>query len=118
MRTETYLRAMERNKHLFMGKTVLDVGCGTGVLAMFAARAGAARVIGVDMSTIALHARRVVEDNGLQGVVTIIHGKVEEVELPVARVDVLVSEWMGYCLLYESMLDSVLYARSYDLLSQ
>ena len=26
-------------------------------------------------------------------------------------IDVLVSEWMGYCLLYESMLSSVLYAR-------
>jgi len=111
VRTETYLRAMERNKHLFQGKIVLDVGCGTGVLAMFAARAGAARVIGVDMSTIALHARQVVEDNGLQGVVTILHGKVEEVELPVTEVDILVSEWMGYCLFYESMLDSVLFAR-------
>ena len=31
--------------------------------------------------------------------------------LPVAAVDVIISEWMGYCLLYESMLDTVLYAR-------
>ncbi len=38
-------------------------------------------------------------------------GKVEEVELPVAKVDVIVSEWMGYCLFYESMLDTVLHAR-------
>lgn len=44
-------------------------------------------------------------------VVTMIHGKVEEVELPVDKVDVIVSEWMGYCLFYESMLDTVIFAR-------
>lgn len=40
-----------------------------------------------------------------------LHGKIEEVTLPVKQVDIIVSEWMGYCLLYEAMLDSVLYAR-------
>jgi len=35
----------------------------------------------------------------------------EEVVLPVDKVDIIISEWMGYFLLYESMLDSVLYAR-------
>jgi len=41
----------------------------------------------------------------------VIKGKVEEIELPVPQVDVIISEWMGYFLLYESMLDTVLYAR-------
>ena len=42
-----------------------------------------------------------------------IRGKVEDVTLPdgVTEVDVIISEWMGYALLYESMLDSVLIAR-------
>lgn len=44
-------------------------------------------------------------------VITLIKGKVEEVELPVDKVDIIISEWMGYFLLYESMLDTVLYAR-------
>ena len=35
----------------------------------------------------------------------------EEVVLPVQHVDIIISEWMGYFLLYESMLDSVLFAR-------
>ena len=35
----------------------------------------------------------------------------EEIELPVPQVDIIISEWMGYFLLYESMLDSVLWAR-------
>ncbi len=43
--------------------------------------------------------------------ITVLKGKVEEVELPVDKVDVIISEWMGYCLLYESMLQSVIFAR-------
>lgn len=41
------------------------------------------------------------------------HGKVEDIALPdgIAKVDIIISEWMGYALLYESMLDSVLVAR-------
>lgn len=39
--------------------------------------------------------------------------QVEEIELPdgITKVDIIISEWMGYCLFYESMLDTVLYAR-------
>lgn len=42
--------------------------------------------------------------------ITFIRGKVEEVQLP-CMVDIIISEWMGYFLLYEGMLDSVLVAR-------
>ena len=90
---------------------MLDVGCGTGILSLFAARAGARRVFGMDNSSIALCAKQVVLDNHLDHIITIIRGKVEEVELPVESVDIIVSEWMGYCLFFESMLDSVLHAR-------
>jgi len=111
VRTLSYRNSMWHNKHLFKGKVVLDVGCGTGILSMFAAKAGAAKVIGVDMSSIAEHATKIVSDNGLADTVTIIRGKVEEITLPVDKVDIIISEWMGYCLFYESMLDTVLYAR-------
>jgi protein arginine N-methyltransferase 1 len=43
--------------------------------------------------------------------ITLIKGKMEEIELPVKQVDIIISEWMGYFLLYESMLDTVLVAR-------
>ena len=35
----------------------------------------------------------------------------EKIALPVHKVDIIISEWMGYFLLYESMLDSVIVAR-------
>jgi protein arginine N-methyltransferase 1 len=113
VRTMTYRNSMYYNKHLFRGKTVLDVGCGTGILSMFAAKAGAARVIGIECSNIAQHAETIIKANKLDDVVTIVKGKVEEIELPhgIEKVDIIISEWMGYCLFYESMLETVLYAR-------
>lgn len=50
-------------------------------------------------------------------VITIFKGKVEEVELPVEKVDIIISEWMGYCLFYESMLNTVIFARDKWLVS-
>jgi len=104
-------KAILNNKHLFEGKTVLDVGSGTGILCLFAAKAGAKKCIGVECSDIVNFARQIAERNGFSETITFVHGKVEEVELPVEKVDIIVSEWMGYFLIYESMLDSVLFAR-------
>ncbi|KAH8197930.1 hypothetical protein TruAng_007880 [Truncatella angustata] len=111
VRTRSYMNAIVQNKHLFKDKVVLDVGCGTGILSMFAAKSGAKHVIGVDMSTIIFKAKEIVAKNGLSGKITLLQGKMEEVELPFPKVDIIISEWMGYFLLYESMLDTVLYAR-------
>ncbi|KAI1780030.1 protein arginine N-methyltransferase 1 [Hypoxylon cercidicola] len=111
VRTKSYMNAIVQNKHLFKDKVVLDVGCGTAILSMFAVRAGAKHVIGVDMSTIIFKAKEIVKVNGMADKITLIQGKMEEIELPFPKVDIIISEWMGYFLLYESMLDTVLYAR-------
>ena len=63
------------------------------------------------MSTIIDKAREIVAINGMSDKITLLQGKMEEVELPFPKVDIILSEWMGYFLLYESMLDTVLYAR-------
>ncbi|KAK6438674.1 Nuclear SAM-dependent mono-and asymmetric methyltransferase [Oleoguttula sp. CCFEE 5521] len=111
VRTRSYRDAIYNNKHIFKDKVVLDVGCGTAILSMFAVKAGAKHVIGVDMSTIIVKAKEIVEVNGMSDKITLLQGKMEEVELPFQEVDIIISEWMGYFLLYESMLDTVLWAR-------
>ncbi|KAI8884698.1 S-adenosyl-L-methionine-dependent methyltransferase [Backusella circina FSU 941] len=110
-RTEAYRDFIYENKDIFKGKVVLDVGCGTGILSMFAAKAGAAQVFSVDNSNIIEKAKLNIKENGLDHIITCVRGKVEEIELPVKQVDIIVSEWMGYFLLFEAMLDSVLVAR-------
>ncbi|KAA1472227.1 S-adenosyl-L-methionine-dependent methyltransferase [Dentipellis sp. KUC8613] len=113
VRTSTYASFIMTNPSLFRDAVVMDVGCGTGILSLFAAKAGAKRVIAVDASDIAQKAKRIVKANGFEDVITVIQGKVEQISLPdgITEVDVIISEWMGYALLYESMLDSVLHAR-------
>lgn len=111
VRTGTYYRAITRNKHLFQDQIVLDIGCGTGILSLFCIAAGAKHVYAIECSNIIHLAKRIVEKNGVEDKVTFIHGKCEEVELPVPHVDIIVSEWMGYFLLYENMLESVIFCR-------
>lgn len=117
VRTLSYAKFLlsPANAHLLRGKVVMDVGCGSGILSLFCARAGARQVLAVDASGVAERAAENVENNGFGHVVRVFHGKLEELDEVLAPwaggVDLLVSEWMGYFLLYESMLPSVLYAR-------
>mmetsp|Transcript_2638 Transcript_2638/g.3900 ORF Transcript_2638/g.3900 Transcript_2638/m.3900 type:complete len:463 (-) Transcript_2638:3112-4500(-) len=148
-RMTAYHDAIMKNQHVFRDKVVMDVGSGSGILAVWAAKAGAKRVYAVEYTDMAKHARKVVEANGVDHVVTVIQGAVEDVTIPVEDweafnlqteegaaaakecpaddddddasisckqqqskvVDIIISEWMGYFLLRESMLDSVIRAR-------
>ncbi|XP_051918487.1 protein arginine N-methyltransferase 3 [Hippocampus zosterae] len=111
VRTESYRDFMYSNPEVFRDKVVLDVGCGTCILSMFAARAGAKQVIAVDQSEIIYQAMDIVRSNKLEDKITLLKGRIEDISLPVEKVDIIISEWMGYFLLFESMLDSVLVAR-------
>ncbi|KAF8053729.1 hypothetical protein N665_1379s0010 [Sinapis alba] len=112
VRTKSYRDVIYKNKFLIKDKVVLDVGAGTGILSLFCAKAGAAHVYAVECSQMADTAKEIVKSNGFSDVITVLKGKIEEIELPVPKVDVIVSEWMGYFLVYENMLDTVLYARN------
>jgi histone-arginine methyltransferase CARM1 len=110
IRTSTYKTAIENNRSDFEGKVVLDVGAGSGILSFFAAFAGARKVYAVEASNMAHCCRELVKNNGLDHIITVIQGKIEEIELP-EEVDVIVSEPIGVLLVHERMCESYLYAR-------
>ena len=70
VRTEAYRDFIYDYKDVFRDKVVLDVGCGTGILSMFCAKAGAKKVIAVDNSEIISKARENVFNNGLGDKIT------------------------------------------------
>ncbi|XP_038067767.1 protein arginine N-methyltransferase 6-like [Patiria miniata] len=109
-RTQAYRKAIMQCSDLIKDKVVVDIGCGTGILSCFCAKAGAKRVYAIDASSIIEQAKLVVKENHLEGVVQLISGKAETVDLP-EKADILVSEWMGHFLLFEGMLNSVVVAR-------
>lgn len=111
VRTKTYQNVIYKNSFLIKDKVVLDVGAGTGILSLFCAKVGAKHVYAIECSSMADMAQEIVKLNGFSDVITVIKGKVEEIDFPVRKVDIIISEWMGYFLLYENMLDTVLYAR-------
>ena len=92
------------------GDIVLDVGAGSGILSVFAARAGAARVYAVEETSIAVLAQDLVAANGVAEIVHVIQGDVLDIDLP-ERVDVVVSEWLGGFGIDEGMLVPVITAR-------
>ena len=120
-RMAAYHSAILGNADVFKDKVVMDVGTGSGILAAWAALAGARKVYAIEYTDMAKHAESVMKANNVDHIVTVIQGAVEEIELPIEQdnlepedggettqcVDIIISEWMGYFLLRESMLDSL-----------
>eukprot|EP01132_Coremiostelium_polycephalum_P005863 gene5863-7292_t len=113
-RTLSYKNAIELNSIDFKDKIVLDVGAGTGILSMFAAKAGAKKVYAVEGSFMATYCQKLVESNGFGSVIKVVDKIMENVtikDIEEGQVDIIISEWMGFYLFHESMLESVLDAR-------
>ncbi|ERN03593.1 protein arginine N-methyltransferase PRMT10 [Amborella trichopoda] len=110
VRMDAYYKSIFRNRDHFEGKIVLDVGTGSGILAIWSAQAGAKKVYAVEATKMSEHARALVKANHVEDIVEVIEGSMEDVTLP-EKVDIIISEWMGYFLLRESMFDSVICAR-------
>jgi protein arginine N-methyltransferase 1 len=107
VRTEAYERALIAT--VANGCTVLDFGCGTGVLSIFASRAGADKVYAVDESIFIQKAYDIAKCNQIKNI-DFYHNDHKELVLD-TKVDILVSEWMGHFLFYEAMLGPLLKIR-------
>ncbi len=108
VRTGAFQRAID--SVVRPGDIVLDVGAGSGILSVFAARAGAARVYSVEQTSVAVLAQELATANGVAEIVHVIQDDIKDVELP-EPVDVIVSEWLGGFGIDEGMLVPVITAR-------
>jgi SAM-dependent methyltransferase len=108
VRTEAYERALIQA--VKPGQQVMDFGCGTGVLSIFASRAGAEKVFAVDQSVFIQKAHAIAKCNNIENIV-FYHSTHKNLELD-TKVDILVSEWMGHFLFYEEMLGPLLELRN------
>jgi type I protein arginine methyltransferase len=89
---------------------VIDFGTGTGVLAVFAARAGAAHVDAIERTAIIEHAREIAKRSG-HPEIAFHHGD-QDSFLTDGPADIIVSEWMGHFLFFESMLQPLIELRN------
>ena len=113
-RTGTYREAILKNAIDFKDKVVMDVGCGSGILSIFAAQAGAKKVYAVEASNMADSAKILIEHNRLSHIITVVKSKIEDISpdlIPLNSVDVLVSEPLGTYLYNERMLETYIIAR-------
>jgi len=114
--TYAYQRAIKQNAHLFKNAVVLDVCSGLGINALFAAQAGARKVIAVESQPeLVSLSSRIAEKNGYgKDAIEFVCGCATTLEkLPCGQdsVDIIVSNFLGYFLLYEARLGEVLCAR-------
>ena len=99
-RNDAFLRAIR--EVVRPGDTVVDVGTGTGILAMAAAASGAERVFAIERSTIIDTARSLVDANGLANKIEFFQGDAADFDAKV-QADVIISEWIGHFLIVENM---------------
>ncbi len=111
-RTEAFARAIA--EVVREGDVVVDLGTGTGILAMLAGRAGARRVVGIDQAEITQVAADLVDHNGLGDRVQILRGEASALVLD-EPADLLISEWLGSFALVEGMLDDLVVCRDLNL---
>lgn len=97
------------------GMRVLEIGTGSGLLAMMAARAGAAQVVTIEADTrLAEAARTIIAANGLADRITVITGLStdQSAQMIGGRADLLVTEIFGATLVQERALPSIAHARA------
>lgn len=108
-RVSRYVEALRRA--VKPGSVVLDIGTGTGILAMLACRFGARRVFAVEPGDVIELAREFAAANGFSDRIEFIQGVSTAVELP-ERADVVVAEIHGILPLFEKSIVTLVDART------
>ncbi len=108
VRVEAFRQAIDATVR--PGDTVLDIGCGTGLLSFFACQAGAVRVIAIDSGEVIELARRLGRRHGFEGRIQWLRQRSQDVTLE-QRADVLLTETLGNGGFDEGILGTVLDAR-------
>ncbi len=112
VRLAAYRRAIERA--VKPDTIALDLGCGSGILSFFAARAGAKKVFAIERRPdIILLASELAKVNGLKDQIEFVEGAsshIEEARIT-PKADMLVSEILGNGILEENVLEFTLDAR-------
>jgi hypothetical protein len=112
-RNEAYRDAIRAS--VTEGMSVLEIGTGTGLLAMLAVQAGAAHVTTCEqVPEIAERARRIIARNGFEDRITVLDKNSRSLvvgkDMP-GKADILISEILGSAFLGEQVLPSVMHAR-------
>ncbi|MBN2798409.1 MAG: 50S ribosomal protein L11 methyltransferase [Deltaproteobacteria bacterium] len=100
-RNEALLELLRRRAP---GNRVLEIGCGTGLLSLAAAKLGARKVYAVEPTPLVEVAEQLVRDNGLQGIVEVLRGEVQD--LAPRPVDLVFSELLNADPFVEGVLDA------------
>jgi protein arginine N-methyltransferase 1 len=91
--------------------SVVDLGCGPGIFALLACKAGARRVYAIDMNAVVDFGRHLAVVNGFADRIHFLKGDSRQIRLP-ERVDVVVSDVRGVVPLFSHALDTLEDARN------
>ena len=107
-RTQKFIEAIKET--VKEGDVVVEIGTGSGVLAIAAARAGAAKVFTIEAGAMARTAKKIIGETEVAGKIEILSGWSHQVEIP-EKADVLIGEIIGNDPFCESILQSFKDAR-------
>ncbi|CRH02530.1 histone-arginine methyltransferase, putative [Plasmodium relictum] len=137
-RTNSYYEFIYKNKEIFKNKIVLDIGCGSSIISLFCSD-HAKIIVGIDNAEKILNKAKKIAEKNKANNIFLFKGKLEDndiyidekeqiyylskninienfqkinnVQLKLLKFDIIISEWMGYFLFYECMINTILYAR-------
>src|SRR5260370_26996707 len=104
VRNRAFKEAIFRN--VKKGDVVIDLGTGTGILAIWAAQAGARKVYAIEETDVADVAEAVIKDNGFEDIITVLKANSSAIKLP-EPADVLIAEVVGHFLFEEGIVEAI-----------